>query len=277
MTFDEAEARFRELRARLEGGETMSRVEFERRVSDLAVVDARGVIWEIHPQTCHWMYFDGADWRAALPPGRDQSAVIPRSERRAAHTAPSSVGPQTLSATSAPLPSAELTSHSTIPARILRPNPPVARTREWAPLAMGAVVMFIGAIVIFFGGRTVLGALTSASPTATQVKAVAPIRGATRTAVPTIARLSAPVATATVSPLFGTVIENRVNVRAAPSTQAKIVGKIQKDDVITLIGRSEDGAWFQVTIPGIAPPSWVFGETMKIANGDPNSLPIVKP
>ena len=276
MTFDESEVRFRELRARLQRGEPMSRAEFERQVSELAVVDDRGVMWEIHPHTCRWMYFDGAGWCSAIPPGRDQSTVIPQSELRATETMPS-IPAQTHASTPAPLPGSEPMDHLTIPARILRPNPPVARTREWVPLALGAIVLFIGAIVIFFGGRTVLGVLASASPTPTQVKVVAPILGATHTAVPTIARLPAPVVTATVSPLFGTVIENRVNVRAAPSTQAKIVGKIQKDDVITLIGRSEDGAWFQVTIPGIAPPSWVFGETMKIANGDPNSLPLVKP
>ena len=77
MTFDEAEARFRELQARVQRGEAISRVEYEDQVSQLAVQDDRGVLWEINPRTGKWMYFDGAEWVGGTPPGRDNSTVMP--------------------------------------------------------------------------------------------------------------------------------------------------------------------------------------------------------
>src|SRR5512140_1897599 len=77
MTFEEAEARFRELQARVQRGEAISRAEYEDQVSQLAVQDDRGVLWEINPRTGKWMYFDGAEWVGGTPPGRDHSTVMP--------------------------------------------------------------------------------------------------------------------------------------------------------------------------------------------------------
>ena len=62
MNFDEAEARFRELQSRVQRGEAISRAEYEEQVSQLAVQDRNGVLWEINPRTGKWMYFDGAEW-----------------------------------------------------------------------------------------------------------------------------------------------------------------------------------------------------------------------
>jgi len=76
--------------------------------------------------------------------------------------------------------------------------------------------------------------------------------------------------------VIATVIEQRVNLRAAPSTQAKIIGKLDNGNQITLIGRNKNGDWYQVMLAGATEPGWVFGETLQIANGDPNGLPIVE-
>lgn len=77
MTFDEAEVKFRQLQTRVQRGEPISRAEYEDQVSQLAVQDDRGVLWEINPRTGKWMYFDGAEWIGGIPPGRDQSTVMP--------------------------------------------------------------------------------------------------------------------------------------------------------------------------------------------------------
>ncbi|HEX7589244.1 MAG TPA: hypothetical protein VF478_13090, partial [Anaerolineae bacterium] len=100
MNFDEAEARFRELQARVQRGEAISRAEYEEQVSQLAVQDRNGVLWEINPRTGKWMYFDGAEWVSGTPPGHDTSAVIPIQGRGAA--APNASGPAPLAAPSAP-------------------------------------------------------------------------------------------------------------------------------------------------------------------------------
>jgi uncharacterized protein YgiM (DUF1202 family) len=69
------------------------------------------------------------------------------------------------------------------------------------------------------------------------------------------------------------VIERRVNVRAAPSTQAKIVAYLKKDDQITLIAQSDDGAWYQTLVTNSSGPTWVFGETLHVESGDARTLP----
>src|SRR5512147_1899293 len=77
MTFEEAEAKFRQLQARVQRGEAISRAEYEDQVSLLSVTDDNGVLWEINPRTGKWMYFDGAEWVSGSPPGHDTSSVIP--------------------------------------------------------------------------------------------------------------------------------------------------------------------------------------------------------
>ncbi len=81
---------------------------------------------------------------------------------------------------------------------------------------------------------------------------------------------------ATAVPVIGKIIETRVNVRAAPNVTAKIIGKVVRDEQLSLIARSQDGAWYQVRLADLAEASWVFGETLEITTGDPNTLPITK-
>ncbi len=101
---------------------------------------------------------------------------------------------------------------------------------------------------------------------------------ATNTPVPTVVRLPTqpqpPVAPA---PVIAKVIEASVNVRATPSTSAKIIGKLKKDNTISLTARNVDGKWYQATIQGLTTPGWVFAETLQIASGDPATLPLAGP
>ncbi len=124
MTFDEAEARFRELQARVQRGEPISRAEYEDQVSQLAVQDDRGVLWEINPRTGKWMYFDGAEWVGGIPPGRDTSTVmpLPRGPGSPSAASPSGVRPMASVSppTAAPPPPAPIPPLST---RTGYPNP----------------------------------------------------------------------------------------------------------------------------------------------------------
>lgn len=143
----------------------------------------------------------------------------------------------------------------------------------WIPLALVSVFLFVAACLIFFNGQIVLSGLEK-EPVATPTRVA---RLSTPTLVPTIVRQpTLPPATATPLPVIGKIIEPRVNVRAEPNTFAKILGKVIKEDMVTILGRSEDEAWYQVRLNDIAEPSWIFAETLEIASGDVTTLPIAK-
>lgn len=347
MTFDEAEARFRELQARVQRGEPISRAEYEDQVSQLAVQDDRGVLWEINPRTGKWMYFDGAEWVGGIPPGRDTSTVMPLprglgassgSNAPGARPAPSIAPPPPASI--APPPSTNvapvsprpgtppaprtavpmttsprpITSPSTSAPRVSPPSPeavpPYRRVgpeqiggappagvpggegmpkrgarqgplggpnREWVPLAIGAVVLLFCAMLLFVAGRLAFGGgLAGLGSAATPTRAAATL--APNTPVPTVVRLpTQPPPPASPAPVLAKVIEASVNVRAAPNTSGKIVSKLKKDNTISLTGRSVDGQWYQATIQGVTGPAWVFKETLQIASGDANTLPLAGP
>ena len=330
MNFDEAEARFRELQSRVQRGEAISRAEYEEQVSQLAVQDRNGVLWEINPRTGKWMYFDGAEWVSGTPPGHDTSAVIPIQGRGAAApnagapapsapppappvSTPPSSSPPPMRPVAPPVPPRPVTPPSAAPPATARtspeslkpyvrpqdksagPPPPPASAhpgsasrparssplamfgpnREWVPLAIGAVVLLLCAILLFVGGQFAISSLGGGTkPTSTRT--LAPTLPAT--AVPTrVALPTLPPPTATPAPVLAKVIEKTVNVRNGPSTKNKVVSSLKLNNQITLVGRNSDSTWFQVNIAGSTEPGWVFGATIQIASGDPNSLPIAGP
>ncbi len=136
MNFDEAEARFRELQARVQRGEAISRAEYEDQVSQLAVQDDRGVLWEINPRTGKWMYFDGAEWVGGTPPGRDTSTVMPLPRAPAAPppaTPPPAVPrPTPTMASVPPMRTAPASAPMTAP-RSVTPRAPVSTGRNIPP------------------------------------------------------------------------------------------------------------------------------------------------
>lgn len=336
MNFEEAEARFRELQSRVQRGEAISRAEYEEQVSQLAVQDRNGVLWEINPRTGKWMYFDGAEWVSGTPPGHDTSAVIPIPGRGAA--APTPGAPAPIAAPSAP-PSAPISpppSASTpppvrpvtlpVPPRPVTPpsagapagartspeslkpyirpqekpgGPPVTPppsspppgggpsprssplamfgpNREWVPLAIGAVVLLLCAILLFVGGQFAIGMLGGGTKPTTPTKVA--IATLPATAVPTrVALPTAPPPTETPVPVLAKVTETKVNVRNAPSTKGKIISSVKKNDQLTLVGRNSDSSWFQINIAGSSAPGWVFAQTLQMVSGDPNSLLVAGP
>ena len=109
-------------------------------------------------------------------------------------------------------------------------------------------------------------------PTPTQVakRATAtPIEVGTETPTPTV------LPSATPTPVVAKITGPRVNVRAAPNTDAQIIGKVVEGDQVALIGRNGDSSWFQVRISGVAEPSWISASTMQVSSGDAIQLPIV--
>lgn len=336
MTFDDAEAKFRELQSRVQRGEAISRAEYEDQVSQLAVQDDRGVLWEINPRTGKWMYFDGAEWVGGTPPGRDHSTVMPVPRAPTSTEAPppsprpvaapppppaASTTPPVRSSTTPPTRATPVippvrTSVGTAPVaraanpatpeavpvyerkkpgqpgggtppagggnpppggsmtpRFLREGPFAGPNREWVPLAIGAAVLLLCAVLLFFGGRFVLGVLgPSAATTPTRSS---PLALATNTALPTLVRLpTAVLPTSTPQPVLAKVIENTVNVRAEPSTKAKVMSSLKKNNQISLVGRNEAGDWYQINLTGGAAPGWVFAATLQIVSGDPKALPV---
>ncbi len=137
MTFEEAEKKFRELQARVQRGEPISRADYEEQVAQLAVQDERGVLWEINPRTGKWMYFDGAEWVVGRPPGHDQSTVMPISQltQAAPPTPPTTPQrPPTPSATTPPMRSTT-PSQSTKPPVAPQPIKPPATPQPTKPSA----------------------------------------------------------------------------------------------------------------------------------------------
>jgi hypothetical protein len=129
MTFEEAETRFRQLQARVQRGESISRAEYEEEVGKLAVQDRNGTLWEINPRTGKWMYFDGAEWVSGAPPGHDTSTVVPVPKETLSQTGGTQPTPP---AVSAPPPSPltrPAVPPSPSPARPTAPSRPAAAKR----------------------------------------------------------------------------------------------------------------------------------------------------
>ena len=85
---------------------------------------------------------------------------------------------------------------------------------------------------------------------------------------PTMIKIAKP------APVIAKVIEDAVNIRAAPSTQVTVIGKLAKGDQITLVERSQDGKWYRIQSDDET-ARWVSGEMLEITEGDPGILSTV--
>lgn len=82
----------------------------------------------------------------------------------------------------------------------------------------------------------------------------------TATQIPTVAPTDTPPPTQTPAPVTG-VVKSTLNVREQPTTRATLKGVLTKDDVVTLVGRTEDSTWLQINYPlGEATTAWVIAE-----------------
>lgn len=145
--------------------------------------------------------------------------------------------------------------------------PTLAITAFWFWIILFVLLCGCGALVI------------SVMPIFPKQTAALPASLSTRpaqTVTPASIATPTPTQIATPAPVTAKVIEERVNLRAAPSTDAAIVGKAERNDQFTLLGQSQDSKWFQVTLAGKTDLAWVFGDTLQIVSGNPKTLPVVK-
>jgi hypothetical protein len=93
-------------------------------------------------------------------------------------------------------------------------------------------------------------------PTATRAPNVA----ATRTATPV--RTRTPEATGTPPPPdgFRATVTDLVRVRAAPSTDAAILGRLKEGSIVYVVGRTEDAKWYQIYFPNFKSRGWIAGD-----------------
>ncbi|MBI5652445.1 MAG: SH3 domain-containing protein [Chloroflexi bacterium] len=300
MTFEEAESKFKELQARVQRGEAISRAEYEDQVSRLAVQDQFGVLWEINPRTGKWMYFDGAEWVSGAPPGKESSTVIPLSSLA---PKPGSVVQPAIKPTPAPSAPPPMPMRSASPptarpsaparqgdapkpyTRVAPTAPPPERQsrrassnpfgpgREWIPLAIGAVVLLVCAVILLGVSTVVLPLVgVGATPTRTATRVViAP----PTTVIPTAIRLPSPTAIPpTPVPVIAKVTERTANVRAEANTKSAKVSELKQNAQITLIAKTNDGQfdWYQINIAGQAKPGWLRSDLVQIVSGDPKTL-----
>jgi hypothetical protein len=302
MTFEEAEAKFRQLQTRVQRGEAISRAEYEDQVSMLSVTDDNGVLWEINPRTGKWMYFDGAEWVSGSPPGHDTSSVIPAIGTVGAPPLtqtppPTPTTPRPMSSAPAPVPASQAgrsappppAPESTQPARRAGANKPIGTPpgapaptrpvganrfagREWIPLAIGAVVLLFCAVALL-ASYTFIAPMFAPAKTPTRVAAPT----IANSPVPTVVRLPSPTPLPpTPAPVIAQVAGDYANVRSRASTSGTIVTRLQKAAQVTLIAVGpKDGAnvWYQINVPDKPEPGWVRSDTIKIISGDPATLP----
>jgi len=306
MTFEEAETKFRQLQARVQRGEAISRAEYEEEVSKLAVQDRNGTLWEINPRTGKWMYFDGAEWVSGAPPGHDTSTIIPlkelaASKEAAAPTAPAPTPPPTptppparAASPSEPPPFVRATPQ---PKPIARAKPPTAppgaapserparaalggRGREWVPLAIGAVVLLLCAVMLLVTAQFVLPAI---SPKPTPTRTLALTRPPTQLPPPTVMPTVTPIPP-TPAPVIAKVTATTLNVRAEPSSKSARVGILRKDNQVTFLAQTKgeqiegEDLWYLINLPNSNQQGWVFfGKNFQIISGNPATLPTPKP
>lgn len=302
MTFEEAEARFRQLQARVQRGEPISRAEYEEEVGKLAVQDRNGTLWEINPRTGKWMYFDGAEWISGAPPGHDTSTVIPvpkevSGAKESPPTSPSVSAPSTPplthpAAPTEPPPFVRAGQKPKQPAgakptaapsrtpseRPARRIPLGGRNREWVPLAIGAVVLLFCVVLLLITANVVLPVL-SPKPTPTRTTIVAQ---GTSTKVPTPMLLPSPTPLPpTPVPVIAKVTATTLNVRAEASSKAKLLGTLKKDNQVTFLAQTKgekiegQDLWYLINLPNSTQQGWVFfGKNFQILSGDPNTLPV---
>lgn len=276
MTFEEAELQYRELEDRWRRGELPTWDDFTTQVSQFAVQDYRGVWWEIQPRSRRWMYFEDSEWHVGTPPGRADPSVLPNEVTTAPGVAPSRPVKLRTRKPAASLGDADR--GRTTGAGQSSPRPFSWASELFGGDPRGVVAVIVIALVVcsvlaWLGAWSVLDTMKRGMTAAPTSLFSVP----TFTPAPTIVRLpteSSPgVTRGTVS---ATVIEAQVNVRVAPSVNATILGKIQKGDRVALIGRNEDGHWYQFIYREGSPPAWVFGETLQVTQGATETLPVVR-
>lgn len=173
-----------------------------------------------------------------------------------------------------------------IPPRPVREASPLAvpgGERAWLPFAFGALVLLLCAVVLFFGVRglpqfnNTAGAVPTEEPTLeeTEVLPTATVElEPTKAPKPTKEPTAEPQPTPEPQVVKATTTEV-LNIRQGPARTTPSLGKLQKGQEVTVIGRNGDGTWIQIEIPAeiAAGTGWISAEFATIT-GDVNTLPV---
>ena len=302
INFSEAEDKFRELQARVQRGEPISEEQYQEELARLMVQDDHGIFWSLEPGTGRWLFFNGTEWVAGTPPGQGaQSTPMPTAETStAAGMAPGSGATEAgaganvaqaetpgIEAESVPtyvrtteVREAGATGAGGIPPRPVRGTFIAAAEgdRPWLPFAIGAIVLMLCAVALFFGVRNApLAFLAGPSATSTATEVAVVDSSPTVEIIPTDtqppAATSAP-ATATPNGVTVTLTDN-VRVRAGPGTKFGVLATIANGTTLTAVGRNADSSWIQIQLPGKTDLGWMSAQFVT-ANGDVNSLQVVE-
>lgn len=303
IDFNEAENQFRELQARVQRGEALTEDQYQEELAKLMVQDDHGVFWSLEPGTGRWLFFNGTEWVPGTPPRPARPAepvpaaapqpeptpVMPVATEAAPAQPYSAAEPPTVEAETVPTYVRTTETRETLPPAAAAGIPPrpvrgtfVAAAegdRPWLPFAIGALVLMLCAVALFFGVRNATSLLPGAAvitPTETELAVVDASPAATE-AAPT----DTPQATATeapVAPTAGVVTAtatDNVRLRAGPGTKYGVLTTIASGTALTAVGRNAENSWIQVQIPGKSDLGWVSADFVTIG-GDVNSLPVVQ-
>ncbi len=155
-----------------------------------------------------------------------------------------------------------------------RQNPRGRRGEHLPTLALSAFWFWIVMLILLCGCGVILVTMTPIFPKETAGPPRALATEPALTPTPRVQPTATSAATATPATVTAKITEDVVNLRARPTTSATILGKLQKDDQLTLIGRNQDSTWYQTESNN--QKGWVFGQTLQIVSGDANALPVVQ-
>lgn len=174
-----------------------------------------------------------------------------------------------------------------IPPRPVREVSPLAMPggeRAWLPFAFGALVLLLCAVILFFGVRGLpqfSGGTAGTQPTEeptedvvevlpTETIELPPTQAPRPTAVPT----QEPEPTPEPQSVTATTTEV-LNIRQGPARTTPSLGKLQKGQTVTVVGRNGDATWLQIQIPAdiASGLGWVSAEFVTVT-GDVNALPV---
>jgi hypothetical protein len=146
---------------------------------------------------------------------------------------------------------------------------------QWIPFATTAVFLLLMAVFVSF-----VGSVSTRVPDPTLISPITPTINASPNIVILSTATNLPIPTIEAStrvPISLRVLASAANVRAAPSTSAKVIGQLKKDSLATPLARSDDGRWFLVISPESGMTGWVANELFETISGDPKTLPTVAP
>ncbi len=73
--------------------------------------------------------------------------------------------------------------------------------------------------------------------------------------------------------LVATVNVNALRVRQAANAESPIIAGLLKNDVITVIGRTDEDSWLKVEVPDVGTIGWIWAEDVSL-DGDAAALPV---